>query len=307
VTPPPDRSGAGVGGVRLISRRSAVPWQGRTLSLHHVATVPAPRPHLPGSDSPLVLVHGMASSWRQWRNQMLRLGDRVPLVAVDLPGFGGSGQSHRPLAADDYAALLEAWARAQGWERLVAVGHSFGGAVLVDWAGRWPERFVRLGLLAPAAIYHEWFTAGGGPIRWPVVGPLLRKPFVWLASTRWYGPKVFGHIVTRLQDVRPDEVVDLQWGCRRAREMLRALDYYRFPQLPQRLEAIRAPTILGWGTADRVVPFADAPFYTARIAHCELRAWEGCGHVPMMERREECDRLLLDVALGPDAEGQVPA
>ena len=291
------QQGTTPGGVRLVPGWTRLPWRRRTLMLHHVAAVAegAARDRGP---TPLLLLHGMASSWRQWRAQMLRLGARTPLLALDLPGFGQSGSPRSPLAADDYAEILEAWCRVRGLTTLSAVGHSFGGAVLADWAGRWPERFRRIGLLAPAAVYHEWYTAGGGPIRWPVFGPLLLRPFVWFVSTRWLGRRVFGHIAARLEDVRPDEIADLQWGCRRAREMLRALDYYRFPALDQRLRAIAAPAVVGWGTADRVVPFVDAAYYVTRIRRCELRTWEGCGHVPMMERRQECDRLLLDVATG---------
>jgi pimeloyl-ACP methyl ester carboxylesterase len=285
-------------GVRLEDDWTEVSWEGRALVLHHVRAAPAAGRPPAQPPEPLVLVHGMVSSWRQWRTLMLRLGARLELWALDLPGFGQSGQPRRRLEGEDYAAILERWAAARGLARLRAVGHSFGGAVVLDWAGRWPERFARLGCLAPAAVYHEWFTAGGGPIRWPVVGPLLLRPFAWLVSTRWLGPRFFGHIVARLEDVRPDEVRDLQWGCRRAREALRALDYYRFPHLDERLAAIAAPTLFGWGTADRVVPAADAAYYLARVRDAALWTWEGCGHMPMLERRAECDAFVWEVAVG---------
>lgn len=271
-----------------------VPWGGRTLRLHHVSTTGdwAATGRGPG---PLLLLHGMASSWRQWRSLMVRLAPVLPIVALDLPGFGESERARAPLAAGDYALMLEAWCRARGVGRVRLVGHSFGGAVAVDWAGRWPQRCERLGLLAPAAVYHDWYTAGEGPIRWPLVGPLLLGPVIWLASTKRFGPRVFGHIVTRLEDIADDELADLQWGCRHASEMRRALDYYRFPDLDARLAAITAPTLIGWGTADRVVPYADAARYLGGLRQAALREWPGCGHLPMFERREACAAWLQEV------------
>lgn len=275
------------GAATLADFRTPVQLRGQTVSLHHAATEAA--------GPPLVLLHGMASSWRQWRRTMLRLGGEIPLAALDLPGFGDSASTRRPLAAGDFADAAEAWCRARGWPALSAVGHSFGGAVLVDWAARYPERFRSLALIAPAALFHPWYTAGYDFLRWPLLGPLLVAPVIWLISTRSLGVRFFGHIVSDIGGLSEDELDDLQWGCRRAREMRRALDYYRFPEVAEQLARIRRPTLVGWGTNDRVVPYTDAAFYAAHLPQGQLRTWEGCGHVPMLERREAFDALLREV------------
>lgn len=259
------------------------------------APTPAPLDPPAPRHPPLLLLHGMASSWRQWRRTLLRLAGEVPAIALDFPGFGGSDRPHRPMTARDYADACEAWCRARDLPPLAAVGHSFGGAVLVDWASRYPERFRSLGLLAPAAVYHPWHSAGGGPIRWPVVGPLLVPLFIWIVSTEAVGRRAFAHIVRDMSQMRREDVADLQWGCRRAREMLRALDYYRFPDLEAALRRIHQPVVLGWGTHDRVVPYSDVPVFERNLPNVRLVTWHDCGHVPMMERPEACDALLREV------------
>ena len=275
--------------VALRQCKTPVTLHGKRLLMHHAATTDAE------STAPLVLLHGMASSWRQWRTTMLRIGAELPIAALDLPGFGDSARPRRRLLAGDFADAAEAWCRVRGWPPLAAVGHSFGGAVLIDWAGRYPERFRSIGLVAPAAVFHHWYTSGYGFLRWPVLGPLLTAPALWLISTRTLGRRVFGHIATDLAAVAPDEMGDLQWGCRRAREMRRALDYYRFPNLTDHLGCIRCPVTVGWGTHDRVVPYSDAPAYMAHLPQARLQTWEACGHVPMLERRSAFDDLLREV------------
>lgn len=279
---------------RLQHRVTRIALRGRPLRLHSVWCGPAP-----GAEEPLVLLHGMASSWRQWRTTMLRLGGAeaggVPTAAIDFPGFGASGQPRRRLEVDDYVEACEAWARACGLPRIAAVGHSFGGAVLVRWAGLHPERFRSIGLLAPASVRHPWHTAGSGLIRWPVLGRLAAHAYVWLSTTYRCGPRFFGHIAADFSTIRPEEYPDLQWGARHAREMLRALDYYEFPTLARDLSAIGAPVRIGWGALDRVVPCTDAAVFTGCLAGARLELWEDCGHVPMLERRAECDALLRAV------------
>jgi pimeloyl-ACP methyl ester carboxylesterase len=277
------------GGARLASRWTPVPLRGERVRLHAAWTAPDG-----ATAPPLLLLHGMASSWRQWRGTLLRLGRSLPAAALDFPGFGASDSTRRPLEVDDFVEACEAWCRENRLPSLAAAGHSFGGAVLVRWSALYPGRFRSLGLLAPAAVPHPWHGAGEGPIRWPLARPVLPL-LIWLMSTRALGPRYFGHIATDLGSFTEAEYADLQWGCRRAREMLRALDYYRFPSLEDDLRRVRVPVVLGWGTHDRVVPISDAPVFTGNLRDSALRVWQGCGHVPMLERREACDELLADV------------
>ncbi len=282
-----------------LDQRTPIELRGERVSLHHV-TAPGP-----GGAPPLLLLHGMASSWRQWRTTLLRLGGEVPLCALDFPGFGGSDSTRRPLAGPDFVDACEAWCRRRGWPAISAVGHSFGGAVLVEWAGRHPERFRSLGLIAPASVFHPWYTAGYDFLRWPVLGPALVPLVIWLVSTRRVGRRVFAHIANDIGSLEPDEVRDLQWGCRAAREMRRALDYYRFPEAAEHLGRIRCPVLIAWGTHDRVVPFSDAAFYLGHLPDGHMESWTGCGHVPMMERRAECDGFLRRVFSAMGAGGRV--
>ena len=103
--------------------------------------------------TPVLFVHSAAGSTEHWAAQLAHLRERGRrALAVDLRGHGRSR-----LPADrvySIAALADDVGAAADFARLdrfVLVGHSMGGAVAVEFAGRHPERVAGLLLLDPAA------------------------------------------------------------------------------------------------------------------------------------------------------------
>lgn len=43
-----------------------------------------------GSGPPLLLIHGIGHRWQAWEPVLDRLTEQHDVIAVDLPGFGGS-------------------------------------------------------------------------------------------------------------------------------------------------------------------------------------------------------------------------
>lgn len=104
-----------------------------------------------GKGEPLLLIHGIYSSRRQWGLQFKQLQDNYRLIACDLRGHGQSSASNDDysvkLFADDLVALLDNL----GIEKVVCCGHSFGGFVAQELAISHPER-VR-GIILAETIY----------------------------------------------------------------------------------------------------------------------------------------------------------
>ena len=91
-----------------------------------------------GAGPVFVFLHGNPSSSRLWRNVIPRLG-RGLMLAPDLIGMGQSGKPDIPYLFADHARYLDAWFDALGPDRVVLVGHDWGGALAFDWAARHPE------------------------------------------------------------------------------------------------------------------------------------------------------------------------
>ena len=98
-----------------------------------------------GPAVPALFVHGGAADLTHWSAQLAHLRQARRAVALDLRGMGGSD---RPRDGDySLAGMAEdvhAVAETLGLERLVLVGHSYGGGVISAYAARHPERLAAL-------------------------------------------------------------------------------------------------------------------------------------------------------------------
>src|SRR5438034_503135 len=93
-----------------------------------------------GAGPPTVcLVHGTGGSSDVWMRQLEDLADLGRIVALDLPGHGGSGGTiaHR---IEDAAAVVAGFLDALGITRVVIGGHSMGGAIAQQFALSCRER-----------------------------------------------------------------------------------------------------------------------------------------------------------------------
>jgi pimeloyl-ACP methyl ester carboxylesterase len=84
----------------------------------------------------VVLVHGIRTSATMWRTQVQHLSDRGnPVVAVDLPGHG-SRMAEEFTLETAFATIDGAVMDASTRGPVLLVGHSMGGLVCIEYAGR---------------------------------------------------------------------------------------------------------------------------------------------------------------------------
>ena len=99
-----------------------------------------------GVGPPLLMLHGLAGSWRYWRRGLGILRERHTLYVPDLIGFGRS-----PKPRGDYSmtmhveALTQLLADIEG--DVVIAGHSMGAAVALGFYARHPDRVARVVLI----------------------------------------------------------------------------------------------------------------------------------------------------------------
>jgi len=95
--------------------------------------------------TPLLLVHGFGNEAHIWDDFAPLVAPHYRTVAVDLRGHGESGHdAEGRYDYDFHVADLEAVTAALGIDRLVLVGHSFGGRTSMLFAAKHPERMAGL-------------------------------------------------------------------------------------------------------------------------------------------------------------------
>ncbi|MEO0360916.1 MAG: alpha/beta fold hydrolase [Pseudomonadota bacterium] len=104
---------------------------------------------------PLIVVHGLFGSAKNWRAHAKRLGPGRRRIAVDLRNHGASGWDDR----NDYAALAEDLAETieAAGGRAAILGHSMGGKAAMVLALARPDLVERMIVadIAPVAYEHD--------------------------------------------------------------------------------------------------------------------------------------------------------
>lgn len=116
-----------------------------------------------GRDVVFVVVHGFTGNWRQERVQKVirRLQAFGGVVALDMRGHGRSGGATTVGDEEvlDVAAAV-AWARELGYRRVVTVGFSLGGAVVLREAALMSERPGAVDAVVSVSAPAFWFYRG---------------------------------------------------------------------------------------------------------------------------------------------------
>ncbi len=122
-------------------------FRGRVVKLFHRDLGGEGRP-------PLVILHGLLGSSRNWQTAGRDLAAHFHVSALDLRNHGQSPHADE-MSYETLVADVLGWLDAQGLDRVTLLGHSLGGKVAMALACRHPERVRELVVvdIAPWA-YH---------------------------------------------------------------------------------------------------------------------------------------------------------
>jgi pimeloyl-ACP methyl ester carboxylesterase len=109
----------------------------------------------PADGRPVLALHGWPQHHWAYRDLLADPPPGLRIIAPDLPGYGWSGPAPHKWAKEDIASDLLALLDALGLDRVLLVGHDWGGFVGYLMVLRAPERFD--GFLA-MNMAHPWIT-----------------------------------------------------------------------------------------------------------------------------------------------------
>ena len=236
---------------------------------------------------PIVLIHGFGGDLNNWMFTQPGLAEDHWVIALDLPGHGGSSKD---VGAGDLAALSAVVAgllTTLDIPQAHLVGHSLGGAVALRMALDTPDRVASLSLISPASFGDEidgsfitGFIAAG---RRKELQPVLQKLFKNKS------------LVSRdmADDLLKYKRLD---GVAAALGTVAAANFANGRQqeiLHGRLAELSGlPVQIIWGDADEIIPVGHVKNLPAGIV---MHVLADAGHMPQMEKAAEVNRLIADL------------
>lgn len=250
-----------------------------------------------GAGAPLVLLHGLGSSRRAWDPVVPALAEHFEVIAIDLPGFGGSEPTPaqvEPLPAA-LAAAVAALLDELGATAPHLAGNSLGGWVALELARIRPA--ASLTLLSPAGLWH-----GGTPLycraslqasRWlarHAAGPLSR-----LVNYRLGRALVLGQTHGRPMHLTPEQAraaIRSMGTCPGFEATLKATATRRFLAAGP----IDAPVTVAFGSRDLLLLPHQSRHLDQLPPGTRLQALPACGHVPMADNPSAVTALITQSA-----------
>ena len=242
-----------------------------------------------GSGPTVLLLHGGVSDGREWLPLMTDVAADADVVALDLPGCGGSDDPPPGCTLADLADDVAGVVAALDLGPVHLGGLSFGGGLALQVAIRHP-RTVRSLLLFSA--YAGW--AGSLPPEEVAARRAWARTF--LAGSRPTDPAelVPGLLGTSL----PPELADLlaqMAAAARPGPTMSLLEAFADADLSADLGDVRCPTLVVHGELDERAPRPVADALHRGIPGSRLVVVPGVGHMVDLEARAETAALVRDV------------
>jgi pimeloyl-ACP methyl ester carboxylesterase len=233
--------------------------------------------HVAGDGVPVVLLHPGIGDSRVWDLVMQGLGGRR-VVRYDVRGYGRSAAPTTEFSLlEDLTAVLDQLAL----ERVLLVGCSMGGGTALSLALADPDRVHGLVLLCPGVPGFPWPEE-----------PELEAEAAALRAAR----DVDGMVRLGLRE----------WAAAGADDAARAQleaavpawfdhsDYLKpDPPVYDRLNEVRAPSVVMVGDKDRPILAAIAGATAARIPGCEFIWMPGADHLPSLRNPDLVTKTIL--------------
>jgi pimeloyl-ACP methyl ester carboxylesterase len=246
-----------------------------------------------GTGAPVVLLHGIGTSRGDFTALIERLAADHHVLALDLPGHGGSPPLEGPQTPAAIAAAVAGDLEARGLETAHVVGNSLGGRVALELARRGRARSVVA--LAPSgmALPHERLYQATLMARARAELTAIREAIPALARTPVGRTALLAPLRARPWDAREREALALRGGFAGAERFWDTLWWTVLLDVPEGLDAIRCPVTLVQGALDAIAPL-HAARYRPLIPGARLVTLPLAGHAPQADSPDEVARIVRE-------------
>ncbi len=254
--------------------------------------------HDQGAGDPVVLLHGSGpgvSAWANWRLTLPALAKQRRVIAPDLAGFGFTErQDGAQYDIDGWVAHLAGFLDALELDTVDLVGNSFGGALALHFALRYPNRVRRLVVM------------GAVGLSFPITDGL---DAVWGYQPSVANMRRLLDIFAYNRELVSDELAELRFKAANRPGVQEAFAAM-FPAPRQRwvdalacaedeLRQLDKELLVIHGRDDDVIPMSVSLRLLEITQRSQLHVFGRCGHWVQIEHADRFNRLVDDFLSEP--------
>lgn len=233
-------------------------------------------------ETTIILVHGWSNTRSIWDAQVSHFSEEYQVIAVDLPGFGESGNNRSEWTIAAYGEDISTIIQQLNLNRVVLVGFSLGAPIVVEAANKVPDQVI--GVVLVDDLYEVEMQIP------PPMAYYLDSVYMDLINNPTKEKLVEGGFFKNNVDSAFHRVVSFLEGASHIgwRESLAGFIKWQNEHCTNSIKAVKAPIIAINSDLQptNVEAFRKyAPTFKAKIV-------EDVGHLIMWDNTEEFNRLL---------------
>ena len=223
----------------------------------------------------LLFLHGWRAEGTIWFPTLENFNSENSIYCLDLPGFGKSELPREPYGVENYSEIVSGFTSKLGLEKVIVIGHSFGGRVAIKLASKNPKFLCGIVLVDSAGFVDKTLLNKLKRIIAKPLRPIFKlKPFHGLRKSIYRLIGSEDYIATPLLRETYLKIIgeDLSGDMKR----------------------IDTLTMIIWGAQDKDTPLKHAHKMNESIKNSELVVLEEAGHFSFLDKKEEFLEALRD-------------
>jgi pimeloyl-ACP methyl ester carboxylesterase len=258
-----------------------------------------------GAGEPVILIPGTYSTYRVWNRLMPILASDFRLIALD---YVGTGDSDKPTRGFNYTIqeqtdIIANMVQQMGLDRVSLIGGSFGGAIVFDFASRYPDLINKIVSIEGGVVKPDKMKGDSLEycLKFPVVGDIfikvvrsgvLNRPAVKAMAGKWYS------------SMTPTDKAEILEQVSSNAKSASRIPWYKISlarktseDLEEEAKSIKAPILYLYGSKSDFKENhveKNIKFLAAHLPHAWIESVEGGIHDLAMQKPAEVANLILE-------------
>tara|TARA_R110002051_G_scaffold176316_1_gene246289 strand:- start:4805 stop:5680 length:876 start_codon:yes stop_codon:yes gene_type:complete len=256
-----------------------------------------------GAGHPVIFLHGTgpgATGWSNFHQNIAAISSKYRTILLDFPGWGKSevfdctGESRTSANVESVKLLMDEL----GLEKATLVGNSMGGAAVLEFMAKYPDR-ISHAITMGSGIFSlpNFYSPSGLSEGLRIIVQTYRDPspanFKKLTEIMVVDQTLASDDLAEQRSsaslATPEHLANwLKWPMRHPEG-----PYGGVQELMTKLSASQTPTLLIHGRDDKTVPLETSLKTAPIIPNARTIVFNKCGHWAQLEHCDEFNRLVL--------------